>query len=123
MDTVGKAMKYVDAVNSPYLGVYPDSGNLTNAALLYHSDLFADIKSGKGHIVAFHLKETVPGKYREIPFGTGHVDFPAIVEFAWQLGVRRYVAEFWYTGSDSWREDLLSANQFIRQNFKQKIAV
>jgi L-ribulose-5-phosphate 3-epimerase len=123
MDTVGKAMKYVDAVNSPYLGVYPDSGNLTNAALLYHSDLFADIKSGKGHIVAFHLKETVPGKYREIPFGTGHVDFSAIVDFAWRLGVRRYVAEFWYTGSDSWREDLLSANRFIRQNFQQKIAV
>lgn len=123
MDTVGKAMKYVDAVNSPYLGVYPDSGNLTNAALLYHSDLFADIKSGKGHIVAVHLKETVPGKYREIPFGTGHVDFSAIVDLAWRLGVRRYVAEFWYTGSETWREDLVSAGQFIRQNFKQEIAV
>jgi len=123
MDTVGKAMKYVNAVNSPYLGVYPDSGNLTNAALLYHSNLFTDIKSGEGHIVAFHLKETVPGKYREIPFGTGHVDFSAIVDLAWRLGVRRYVAEFWYTGSETWQEDLLSASRFIRQNFKQEIAV
>ena len=35
MDTVRKAMVYVDEVNSPYLGVYPDVGNLTNASLLY----------------------------------------------------------------------------------------
>ena len=34
MDTVGKAMAYVDLVGSPYLGVYPDIGNLKNAAVL-----------------------------------------------------------------------------------------
>ena len=32
MNTVEKAMAYVKLVNSPYLKVYPDSGNLTNAA-------------------------------------------------------------------------------------------
>jgi L-ribulose-5-phosphate 3-epimerase len=39
MDTVGKAMKYVDMANSPYLGVYPDLGNLTNASLRYDVSL------------------------------------------------------------------------------------
>jgi acyl-coenzyme A synthetase/AMP-(fatty) acid ligase len=47
-------------------------------------------------LLALHLKETCPGHYREIPYGTGHVDFEAAVKTAWELGVRRYVTEFWY---------------------------
>ena len=121
MNTMGKAMQYVNKINSPYLQVYPDAGNLTNAAVLYQTDLFADIKSGAGHIVACHLKETVPGKFREIPFGTGHVDFKAIVDTMWALGVRTYVAEFWYTGSERWQADLNYANKFIAANFNDKV--
>ena len=34
MDTVEKSMEYVNKINSPYLGVYPDIGNLKNASLL-----------------------------------------------------------------------------------------
>lgn len=114
MDTVEKAMNYVRQVDSPYLGVYPDSGNITNAALLYDGDVAADLETGRGHIVAVHLKETVPGKYREIPFGTGHVDFQKIVNKSWQLGVRRFVGEFWYDPQTDWREELQKANDFLR---------
>ncbi|WP_415945276.1 L-ribulose-5-phosphate 3-epimerase [Selenomonas montiformis] len=114
MDTVEKAMDYVRQVDSPYLGVYPDSGNITNAALLYAGDVADDLESGRGHIVAVHLKETVPGKYREIPFGTGHVDFQKIVDKSWQLGVRRFVGEFWYDPQTDWREELQKANDFLR---------
>lgn len=115
MDTVEKAMHYVDLVDSPYLGVYPDSGNLTNAALIYGKSVLDDMDTGRGHMVALHLKETVPGKYREIPFGTGHVDFDAIARKAWALGVRRYVGEFWYIGSADWKADLAFANTFLRR--------
>lgn len=115
MDTVEKAMHYVDLVDSPYLGVYPDSGNLTNAALIYGKSVLDDMETGRGHMVALHLKETVPGKYREIPFGTGHVDFDAIARKAWALGVRRYVGEFWYIGSADWKADLAFANTFLRR--------
>lgn len=111
MNTVGKAMDYVKAVNSPYLGVYPDLGNLTNAAKSYGTDVLEDLQSGSGHLVALHLKETVPGVFREVPFGTGHVDFEAGIAKAWSLGVRRYVTEMWYTGSDAWKEDIAFANQ------------
>lgn len=114
MDTVEKAMNYVRQVDSPYLGVYPDSGNITNAALLHDGDVAADLETGRGHIVAVHLKETVPGKYREIPFGTGHVDFQKIVNKSWQLGVRRFVGEFWYDPQTDWREELQKANDFLR---------
>ena len=38
MNTVEKAMVYVNRVNSPYLNVYPDLGNVTNAAVTYGTD-------------------------------------------------------------------------------------
>ncbi|MBR2216633.1 MAG: L-ribulose-5-phosphate 3-epimerase [Selenomonadaceae bacterium] len=115
MDNVQKAMHYVNEVNSPYLGVYPDSGNITNAALLYNDDVAEDLKRGAGHIVAVHLKESVPGKYREIPYGTGHVDFAKIIATSWELGVRRYVTEFWYKEGTDWQEELRKANAFARE--------
>ena len=113
MNTVGKAMYYVNQVNSPYLQIYPDCGNITNAAVMYGKDVLDDLRSGAGHLVALHLKETVPGKFREIPFGTGHVNFEQIVDTAWSLGVRKYVTEFWYTGNENWVEDLHFARKMM----------
>lgn len=117
MNTVVKAMHYVEQINSPYLGVYPDVGNLTNAALKTGGSIAVDLRKGAGHICAVHLKETRPGVFREVSFGTGHVDFQAAVGMALALGVRRFVTEFWYTGSPHWRADIESANRFARNLF------
>ena len=114
MNTVEKSMKYVDAVNSLYLGVYPDLGNLTNAAKTYGTDVCEDIRLGTGHLTSMHLKETVPGVFREVPFGTGHVDFESGIKTAWDCGVRRFVTEFWYTGNPEWRQDLVQASSMMR---------
>ena len=123
MNTVWKSMYYVDAVDSPYLGVYPDSGNLTNAALSSGGDVLDDLHSGRGHIVALHLKETVPGVFREVPFLTGHVDFPAVIEKAWDLGIRRYVTEMWYVGNDdTWQSDIKFACASMSKLLDQQIA-
>ena len=115
MDTMEKAMRRILPIASPYLGVYPDIGNLNNSALLYKSDILADMEKGKGHIVAAHIKETMPGKYREVPFGTGVVDFERILKKLWQLGVRRYVKELWYTGNDDWKQAVNGASSFARK--------
>ena len=111
MNTTAKSMEYVNLINSPWLGVYPDSGNLTNAAVSYGSDVLEDLETGRGHIFALHLKETVPGKFREIPFLTGHVDFGAVITKAWDLGIRRFVTEMWDVGKAEWKEDILFANR------------
>lgn len=113
MNTVEKAMKYVNIVDSSYLNVYPDIGNITNAAVSYGTDVLKDLKTGEGHLAAMHLKETVPGKFREIPFGTGHVDFEAAIAKAWELGIRKFVTEFWYVGSENWKDDLRFANDMM----------
>lgn len=115
MNTVEKAMVSVNEVNSPYLQVYPDLGNITNAAIMYNRTVSEDILSGKGHIAAMHLKETVPGKFREIPFGTGHVNFSDAIKIAHDIGVSLFVGEFWYVGNEDWQMQLEFANSFLRQ--------
>ena len=114
MDTVEKAMRYVNLVSSPYLGVYPDIGNLKNASLLYGVDVDEDLMCGKGHIFASHLKETVPGKYREIPFGTGHTEFVKNIKTLKRLGVRMFVGEFWYVNNEDWEDVVKNAGVFLR---------
>lgn len=125
MNTVEKAMHYVHAVGSPYLHVYPDLGNITNAAKADGKSVDDDLETGRGHLIAMHLKETLPGVFREVPFGTGHVDFEGGIRKAWALGVRRFVTEFWYTGEENWPDiardassrmrSLLDARQLLNQ--------
>lgn len=117
MNTTAKAMDYVNRIGSPWLQVYPDIGNMTNAAVAAGTDVRDDLQAGAGHIAAVHLKETVPGKFREIPFGTGHVDFPALIGQAFAMGVRRYTAEFWHLGESDWPAQLRLANDFLRARF------
>lgn len=114
MDTVEKAMKYVDLIDNPYLGVYPDVGNLTNASFIYGKSVADDIAVGKGHIFAAHMKETVKGAYREIPFSTGTTDYEGALSQLVTQGVRRYVAEMWYTGDEDWKTDLAFASKYVR---------
>ena len=121
MNTVEKAMKYTTLVDSPYLNVYPDIGNITNAAIEYKNDVLEDMMIGKGHLCAMHLKETVPGKFREIPFVTGHVNFKEAIALAWQLGIRKYVTEFWYVGNENWKEDLVFAHDMFEKMLDEQM--
>ena len=114
MNTVWKAMYYVRQIDSLYLNIYPDVGNMKNAAVADGHSEVQDLLSGKGHIAAVHLKETMPGVFREIPYGEGHVNFREMIEAAWSIGIRKFVTEFWYKGSEHWREDLANANQTMR---------
>jgi L-ribulose-5-phosphate 3-epimerase len=118
MNTIEKAMEFVKLVNSPYLQVYPDCGNITNASLDYGTSPIEDFETGRGHISAVHLKETVPGKFREITFGTGHVNFEEIIKKSWELGVRKFTAEFWYVGNDDWKHVIKNTKAFMDEKFK-----
>lgn len=115
MNTARKAMTYVEAVHSPYLQIYPDVGNITNAV----PDAVADLRAGEGHIFAAHLKETKPGVFRDLHFGEGHVDFCRVTEELKRQGVRLYTAEFWYHEGDDWRAELKKAHDFLRPYLKE----
>lgn len=113
MNTIEKVMYGVKRINSPYYQAYPDLGNIYNCT----KEIAADIKSGSGHMIGAHLKETVPGKDRGIPYGEGQVDFPPYIAQFYKEGIRRYVAEFWYNGKDDWKEVMKSNREFLDAQF------
>lgn len=92
MDTIGKAKRYVDAIQSPWLKIYPDLGNLCATG----HDVEQEFLLGMQDIVSIHLKDTLPGIVRDIAFGDGNVDF---VSFFRLLQSENYsglfVAEMW----------------------------
>ena len=113
LDTVKKGMTHVLRVNSPYLGMYPDLGNLKNAAVIYGTDVVEDLRTGAGHIFAAHLKETAPGKYRDMFLGAGgHTEYERCLKELWAQGVRMFTAEFWYHGESDYEQRIQSAAQF-----------
>lgn len=115
MDTVEKAMKYVREIGSAWLEIYPDIGNLQNAAVLYGSDVKEDLMTGAGHIYAMHLKETRPSVYRNMCFGTGHTRYEDCLACAAQQQIRMFTGEFWYQGGDDYTSEIRRSAQFLRQ--------
>jgi predicted hexulose-6-phosphate isomerase len=120
MDTVAKSMAYVTEVNSPWLGVYPDIGNLKNAAVLYHHDVVDDMYTGAGHIFAVHLKETKPGIYRDMDFGTdGHTEYVRCIKASLKMGVRTFTGEFWHQKGADYETVIKNANTFLRGKIEE----
>jgi L-ribulose-5-phosphate 3-epimerase len=123
MNTTKKAMQYVDLLASPYLKVYPDIGNITNAVSKNPEDVVSDLHSGKGHIVAAHLKETKPGIYRNLKFGEGHTDYQASLKELFSQGVSVFVAEFWYQEHTSWKHQIKKSYQFLTKEIEEAMNV
>ena len=123
MDTVEKSMAFVREIRSPYLGVYPDIGNLKNAAVLYGHDVVEDLATGRGHIFAMHLKETKPGVYRDMAFGSGgHTEYVRCIREALETGVRIFTGEFWHQDGEDHVAVIKAANAFLRERFAEAMS-
>jgi hexulose-6-phosphate isomerase, putative len=112
MNTVEKAMKHVNKVDSPYLQVYPDLGNLYNGNM-NKAELLRDIERGAGHYIAVHLKDTVPNVFRDLQFTEGNVDFKEGIEIFYQHGVRIFNCEIWDNKSGDYKECMLNTMKII----------
>ena len=121
IDTVEKAMSFVKLVGSPYLGVYPDIGNLAGARhdFGYVKSVEDDLLTGAGHIFAAHLKETKPGRDRSVPWGTGLTDYLGGIATLRRLGVRMFNGEFWCDDPEHWEEGLKASCEFLRGKLDQ----
>ncbi len=71
LGTIENCMKYINKINSPYLKVYPDIGNLTR----FSEKPLYEIEKYIEHIVAIHLKDTREGEFKCVDFGKGDVNF------------------------------------------------
>ena len=91
--TVSDAVEICERVPSPYLRVYGDIGNDTNAFSGDTALTVRDLYRGKGYIASMHLKDSLPGEYRFRDYGKGHVDFERCVSAAREIGVHLFTAE------------------------------
>jgi predicted hexulose-6-phosphate isomerase len=70
-ESLENLMFYVEKINSPWLRLYPDFGNLSAMG----QDYKAQIEKFSGHIAAIHVKDTLSGVVRNVLYGEGTVDF------------------------------------------------
>ncbi len=117
MNTVQKAMRYIELVKSPYLTVYPDLGNVRNGT----DDYINDLKCGKGHISAVHLKDTGEGIFRDLELGDGRVDFVGCLKELLSQGVRLYNCEIWYDKKSDPKELLERNRRFAEKCFEEAV--
>ena len=96
--SITKFLKLREALSSPWFTVYPDLGNLS----AWGNDVAGELELGIEKIVALHLKDTLavtpefPGKFKEVPFGTGCVDFAAAFRVLARLRYRGpFLIEMW----------------------------
>jgi len=106
IDSVTKAMLFVDYFNSPWFQVYPDIGNLGEHGL----DVNAELERGCGHLVGIHVKDTRPGEPRRVPFGQGIVPF---VDAFHKLAEMRYVGPVML---EMWNDDSSDSLRIIHES-------
>jgi L-ribulose-5-phosphate 3-epimerase len=71
VNCVEKALNFVQNVKSPWLNLYPDIGNLVASSY----DPVEQLPLAETYMVGVHVKDTLPGQYRGVPFGKGKVPF------------------------------------------------
>lgn len=71
VDSPTTAVHIIKQVNSPYLQLYMDIGNLIVKGL----DPLPEIAAARGHLIGIHVKDARPGVPRRVPFGNGDVPF------------------------------------------------
>ena len=123
MDTTAKAMQFVSEIDSPYLQLYPDIGNLTNSAYIYKYNEINDLRLGKGHIIAVHLKETLPFVYRNLNFGEGHTNYSRFLIELTKQDVFTYCAMFWDDGKANYENRIKASRDFLAKKIEDAWAV
>ena len=71
VNSISKAMQYVQQINSPWFQIYGDFANLA----AFGFDVPGELEAGQGHFVGIHVKDSAPDIVRGIPLEKGIVDF------------------------------------------------
>lgn len=116
MNSIVKFMNWKKLLPSPWFTVYPDVGNLS----AWGNDVLEELNLGIDQIVAIHLKETLAvteqhgGTFKEVPFGTGCVDFPAIFSKLKELRYRGpFLIEMWTEKVADPEKEILAAKEWL----------
>ena len=125
INSITKYMEYANIIKSPWLKVYPDVGNLTAWP---ENDTLKELELGikNGEITGIHLKDTLAvtdtfeGKFKEVPFGEGCVDFPKVFKKLKELNYKGpFLIEMWTEKSDNPIEEVKKAKQWMLDKMKE----
>lgn len=99
INSITKIAHYKTQVHSPWLQAYPDLGNLSAWP---ENDVPAQLEKYVDDIAAIHLKDTeavtptFKGKFKNVPFGSGCVDFEGLLRTLVRLNYNgSYTIEMW----------------------------
>ncbi|WEF11790.1 L-ribulose-5-phosphate 3-epimerase [Pectobacterium actinidiae] len=116
MNSISKALGYANFLNNPWFQLYPDIGNLS----AWDNDVQMELRAGKGHIVAVHVKDTKPGVFKNVPFGTGVVDFTQCFSTLKESGYcGPYLIEMWSENAQDPIQEVTAARDWIKQRMSQ----
>ncbi len=112
VDSIRKGLAIIREIDSPWLRLYPDIGNLA-AAGYYPPE---EVLLAKGQMIGAHVKDARPKIIRGIPYGEGIVPFRETFQALVQIGFWGLIgAEIWgqmHAGQDP-IEGAASARRFI----------
>lgn len=123
MNSISKFLKIKEQIRSPYLQVYPDLGNLSAWP---GNDVGYELEIGIDQISAIHLKDTLAvtdqfaGKFKEVPFGNGCVDFLGCLKTLKRLEYHGpFLIEMWSENSDTPEKEIEEAKVFLWPYLKE----
>lgn len=123
INSISKFLKIKEQIRSPYLQVYPDLGNLSAWP---GNDVGYELEIGIDQISAIHLKDTLAvtdqfaGKFKEVPFGNGCVDFLGCLKTLKRLEYHGpFLIEMWSENSDTPEKEIEEAKAFLWPYLKE----
>ncbi|WP_207940423.1 L-ribulose-5-phosphate 3-epimerase [Enterococcus sp. DIV2402] len=123
ISSISKYLEIKEQIPSPYLQVYPDLGNLSAWP---ENNPSHELEKGIAEITQIHLKDTLavtkdfPGKFKEVPFGEGCVDFDGCLRTLKRLNYNgSFVIEMWSESSERPAEEIEKAKAFLIPKLKE----
>jgi len=121
INSISKWLEFDQLIQNPWFTVYPDLGNLS----AWGNNVAGELTKGINKITAIHLKDTSPvtpdspGKFRDVPFGDGCVDFVHAFETLKSLDYRGpYLLEMWARGKEDDIDRVRYAKTWIEQQMR-----
>ncbi|MBA3926236.1 L-ribulose-5-phosphate 3-epimerase [Listeria rustica] len=123
MSSISKYLEIKAQIVSPWLQVYPDIGNVSAWP---QNDIGRELAIGLPHMAGVHLKDTLavtadfPGKFKNVAFGAGCVDFGGCLRTLKSNGYAGpFLIEMWSETSDDPRREIREALAFLMPKMKE----
>ena len=117
MNSIQKFLEIKEQIPSPFLHVESDLGNLSAWP---ENNPAVELEKGIAEIAAIHLKDTFAvtdtfeGKFREVTFGEGCVDFTGLLKTLKRLNYSGpFLIEMWNETDLNFQEKIQAAQQYL----------